>query len=141
MSLKLICFYLPIRTQRVTVETDCSDRCNIDYWVPQALNLGPLLFNIDLIGFFFASDDSRITNFAIDTTPYRDSEDIPSAVMEPQSTASKLSSWLANNHMKVNPHKCHNLLGTENPIGPKIYVLKRHVSLLLVQAKYYVELE
>ena len=141
VSITLISSSLSIRTQQVKVETDYSDRCNIDYGVPQALNLGPSLFNIDLIGFFYASDDSRTANFAIDTTPYHLSKDIPSEVMQLQSTASKLFSWLANNHMKVNSHKCHNLLGTENPIGPKIYVLKRHVPLPLLQAKNYVELE
>ena len=38
-----------------------------------------------------------------DTTPYSCAADIRSAITQLQSTASKLFSWLTNNHMKVNP--------------------------------------
>ena len=38
-----------------------------------------------------------------DTTPYSCAADIRSVITQLQSTASKLFSWLTNNHMKVNP--------------------------------------
>ena len=46
---------------------------------------------------------------------YIDLRDIPSVVTQLQSTASKVFSWFTNNHMKVNPTKCHILSSTKNP--------------------------
>ena len=107
-SLNLIFSYLSSRTQRVKIKTSYSDKSNIEYGVPHGSILGPLLFNIDLIDLFFECDDSEIASYADDTTPYSCADDIP--------TARKFFSWFTNNHMKVNPCKCHILLSTKNAI-------------------------
>ena len=78
--------------------------------------LGPLLFNIDLIDIFFEFDDSEIPSYANDTSPYSRADAIHSVITQLQSTASKLFPWFTNNHMKVNPGKCHILLSTKNAI-------------------------
>ena len=75
-----------------------------------------MLFNIDLIDLFFDFDDSEIAGYADDTIPFSCAGDIPSVITQLQSTASKLFSWFTNNHMKVNPGKCHTLLSTKNTI-------------------------
>ena len=92
-------------------------KSNIEYGVPQGSILGPLLLNIDLIDLLFECDDSEIASYADDTTPYSCTDDIPSVITELQSTASKLFSWFTNNHIKVNPGKCHILFSTKNPIN------------------------
>ena len=82
--------------------------------VPQDSILGPLLSNIDLIDLFFEYDHSEIVSYADDKTPYSCADDIPSVIAQLESTANKLFSWFTNNHMKVNPGKCHILLCTKN---------------------------
>ena len=115
-SLNLIFSYLSNRTQHVKIKTSYSDKSTIEYGVPQGSILGPLLFNIDLIDLFFECDDSEIASYADDATPYSCADDIPSVITQLQSKASKLFSWFTNNHMKVNPGKCHILLSTKNAI-------------------------
>ena len=115
-SLNLIFSHLSNRSQRVKIKTSCSDKSNVEYGVPQGSILGPLLFNIDLIDLFFECDDSEIASYADDTTPYSCADDIPSVITQLQSTTSKLFSWFTNNHIKVNPGKCHILLGSKNAI-------------------------
>ena len=115
-SLNLIFSYLSNRTQHVKMKTSYSDKSNIEYRVPQGSILGPLLFNIDLIDFFFECDDSEIASYADDTIPYSCADGVPSVITQLQSTASKLFSWLTNNHVKVNPGKFHFLLSTKNAI-------------------------
>ena len=115
-SLNLIFSYLSSRTQRVKIKTSYSDKSNIEYGVPQGLILGSLLLNIGSTDLFFECDDSEIASYADDTAPYSCADDIPSVITELQSTASKFFSWFTNNHMKVNPGKCHILLSTKNAI-------------------------
>ena len=115
-SLHLIFSYLSNRTQRVKIKTSYSDKSTIEYGIPQGSILGPLLFNIDLIDLFFECDDSEIASYADDATPYSCADDIPSVITQLQSSASKLFCWFTNNHLKVNPGKCHILLSTKNAI-------------------------
>ena len=105
-------------------KTSHSDKSNIEYGVPQGSILGRLLFNIDLIDLFFECDDSEIASYADDTTPYSCADDIPSIITQLQSTASKIFSWFTNNHMKVNPGKCHILLSAKTPLMCKGHVLR-----------------
>ena len=95
-SLNLIFSNLSNPTQHVKITTSYSDKSNIEYGVLQGSILGPLLFNIDLIDVFFECDDSEITSYADDTTPYSCADDIPSAITQLQPTARKLFSWFTN---------------------------------------------
>ena len=101
------------------VKTSYSDKCNIEYRVPQGPILGLLLFKIDLIDLFFECDDSETASYVNDTTPYTCTDHIPCVITQlqlMQLTASKRFSWFINNHMKVNPGKYHILFSTENVI-------------------------
>ena len=47
-----------------------GERSRIEHGVPQGSILGPLLFNIDLVGLFYEREESNIASYADDTTPY-----------------------------------------------------------------------
>ena len=63
--LNLIFSYLSNRTQSVKIKTSYSDKSSTEYRVPQGSILRPLLFNIDLIDFFFKWDDMLMIQLQI----------------------------------------------------------------------------
>ena len=81
--------------------------------------LGPLLFNIDLIDLFLEYEDGNISSYADDTTPYSCAQDISFVISELQRITKKFFQCCRNNHMKVNPEKCHVMLSsnTQREIG------------------------
>ena len=64
-SLKLLSGYLLRRKERVKINNTLSEWTNIASGVPQGSILGPMLFNI-----FYFMEDTDITNYADDNTPY-----------------------------------------------------------------------
>ena len=114
-ALNVISSYLKHRTQRTKINDCFSTRSNIEYGVPQGSILGPLLFNINMIDLFYECKENDIANYADDTTPYSCGTDIPTVISELQDISTKVFNWFGNNHMKVNPGKCHQLLSTKNP--------------------------
>ena len=46
------------------------------------LNLGPLLFNINMIDLFYECEENDIANYADDTTLYLCATDIPTVISE-----------------------------------------------------------
>ena len=108
-AFNLIHAYLTNRTQRIKINNSFSRRSGIKYGVPQGSVLGPLLFNIDLIG----CQDSNIANYADDKTPYACGENTRVVISELQSVAFRLFKWFENNHMKANPGKSHILLSNK----------------------------
>ena len=59
---------------------------------------------------FYEYEDFDIENDTDDTTSYTCTSDMTSVFSELQVTASKLFTWLDNNHMKANPLKSHLFL-------------------------------
>ena len=112
-ALNLIHSYLSNRTQRIEINNSFSRRSSIEYGVPQGSVLGPLLFNIDLTDLFYECEDSNISNYADDTTPYACGENIRVVISELQSLAFGLFKWFEKNHMKANPGKSHILLSNK----------------------------
>ena len=82
--------------------------------------LGPLLFNIDLIGLFYECEESNIASYADDTTPYSCARDTQTVISELKSISSKLFHWFQYNHLKANPGKCHLLLSSKTPTDVSI---------------------
>ena len=82
----------------------------ISIWSSTRLAFRTISIKIDLIELFFECDDSEIATYADGTTPHSCANDIPNIIMELQPMARKLCSWFTNNHMKVNPSKCHIIL-------------------------------
>ena len=54
---------------------------------------------------FYKCEDSDISNYADDTTPYAWASDINTVISELQIAASKLTTLFDNNRMKANPEK------------------------------------
>ena len=71
-ALNLIHNYLSNRKQRVRVNDSYSLWQDILFGVPQGTILGPLLFNIN----FFTLNNTEISNYADDTTPYAVSDNM-----------------------------------------------------------------
>ena len=58
--------------------------------MPQSPILGPLLFNIDLIDFFFICKNDDIASYADDTKPSTCARDTLNVISELQSTSEKV---------------------------------------------------
>ena len=82
------------------------------FGVPQGSVVRPLLFNIDMINLFYKCGDSNFASHADNTTPNSCATDIPSQLLQVQASATKLSRWFKNNHLKANSGKSHILLST-----------------------------
>ena len=119
-ALNLVHSYLSNRTQRIKINNSFSRRSSIEYSVPQGSVLGPLLFNIDLTDLFYECEDSNITNYADDTTPYVCGENIRVVISGLQSLAFRLFKWFESNHMKANPGKSNILLSNKKTEKVKI---------------------
>ena len=69
-ALSLIYSYISGRRQRTKIGTAFSKWADIILGVPQGSILGPLLFNIYINDIFFVTEETGITNYADDNTPY-----------------------------------------------------------------------
>ena len=69
--------------------------------------MGPLLFNIFINDHFFLVEEAEICNYADDTTIYLCSQELEKVVSSFENDAQRISKWLFDNLMKLNPDKCH----------------------------------
>ena len=118
--LNLIHSYLSNRTQRIKINNSFSRRSSIEYSVPSDSVLSPSLFSIDLTGLFYECEDSNISNYADDTTPYASGKNIRVAIWQLQPLAFRLFKWFGNNHMKAIPGNSHILLSNKKTEKVKI---------------------
>ena len=87
----------------------------MEFGVCQCSILGPILFNINMIDFFYECEDSNIASYADDRTPYSPSTDIPSVALKLQASVNNIFCWFENNHLQVDPGKSHILLSSKKP--------------------------
>ena len=71
------------------------------------------MLSIFLRDHFLEHEDSCITSYADDTTPYVVANNTGETTENVTIITQKLFTWFANNQMKVNHEKCHLLLSTQ----------------------------
>ena len=106
-ALLFIHSYLTNRKQRVKVNGSFSKWTETLLGVPQDSVLGPLLFNIYLNDLFMFLDETKVCNYADDTTIHACGPKIETVIVHLEHDALKITEWFQNNSMKLNEDKCH----------------------------------
>ena len=113
-SLTYIYSYLSDRRQRTKVNNSFSSWSHIKTGVPQGSILGPLLFNIYLNDIFYFVNNSDITNYADDTTPYAIDSTIGAILNSLETDTTILIKWFHDNYLNMNADKCHLLISNQS---------------------------
>ena len=116
-SLNLVLSYLSDRTQRVKVNGIYSRKRKLSYGVPQGSILGPLLFNLFMNDIFYFVEESKLANYADDTTIYTSKDGIFPFLHALLSETEIVLDWFKKNEMKSNSDKCHMIVA-ENEHRP-----------------------
>ena len=106
-ALKLVHDYLSNRKQQVKINRSWQESIK---GVPQGSDLGPLLFNVVMNYLFLLVKETEICNYADDTTIYVFGHELEHMVSSLETDAQKLSKWIFDNSMKLNPEKFHLLI-------------------------------
>ena len=77
---------------------------------PEGSVLGPLLFNIYITDFFYLVKDNEVCTYADDATILVCGTELDPILKSLEKDASLLSSWFANNCMKIHGDKSHLLM-------------------------------
>ena len=116
-ALGFIYDYLSNRNQRTKIKSTFSTLREIKFGVPQGSILGPLLFNIFINDIFLFVNNSKITNYADDNTPYAIESTIEKLMETLEHETNTLLKWFQHNEMLSNNDKCHLLIiNNENNI-------------------------
>ena len=126
-ALSFIYDYLSKRNQRTRINSSYRSWREIISGVPQGSIRGPLLFNIFINYIFLFIENTKITNYADDNTPYAIESNINNLIKSLENDI--LLTWFKTNEMKSNNDKCHLLIinndnssiniGEEEIIGSK----------------------
>ena len=84
--------------------------------VPQGSILGPLLFNIFLNDIFLFISKCQLCNYADDNTLYKSGKNMRKIKNDLEMDFMILHKWFHENHMVLNPGKCHYIvIGDDDP--------------------------
>ena len=90
--------------------------------VPQGSVLGPLLFNIFTSDLFFLVEETEVCIYEDDTTIYLRGQELEHAASSLENDAQRISNWLFDNSMKLNPDKCHLLTFGGNNVDVSVHI-------------------
>ena len=135
---KIIQNCLSERFQRVNINSNFSEWCKIQLGVPQGSIQGPLLFNIFINEIFYFMQDAYICNFADDNSLYTIEDNFKEVKTMLKKNFELLQGWFYENHMVLDPGKCHYLIinkGIANEsikLGKKILDAEAEQNLLRI---------
>ena len=109
-SLKLMKSYLCNRFQRTSVNSSFSYWKENETAVPQGSTLGPFLFNIFLNDIFYFINNGNLCNYADDNTLYCIRKNLNMVKENLKINFFIMSICCYENHMVLNPGKCHCLV-------------------------------
>ena len=102
--------YLCNRQQRISRNGSFSDLTEVITGVPQVSILYPLLFNIFLNDIFVFISKCNLCNYADDNTIYSTGKDLNRIRRNLEMDFVILHQWFHENHMTLNPGKCHYMV-------------------------------
>ena len=108
--LELMQNYLCNRQQRISINGSFSDWTEVITGVPQGSILGPLLFNIFLNVTFMFISKCNLCNYVDDNTFYSTGKDLNRIRRNLEIDFRILHQWFHENHMTLNPGKCHYMI-------------------------------
>ena len=109
-SLKLMQNYLCNRQQRISINGSFSDWTEVITGDPKCSILGPLLFNIFLNDIVMFILKCNLCNYADDNTLYSTGKDLNQIRRNLEIEFRILRQWFHENHMTLNPGKCHYIV-------------------------------
>ena len=116
-ALSFIYNYLKERKHRTKVDNSYISWIELKYGIPQGTILGPLLFNIFINDKFYFIHETKIANYADDTTIYTTDDNITNLLCLLATETTVVLNWFRKNVMKSNDDKCHLIVVNKENIS------------------------
>ena len=127
-ALSLLQSYLCNRFQRSISNGSFSSWNEVITGVPQGSILGPLLFNIFLNDIFLFILKCQLCNYADDNTLYKSEKNMRKIKNDLEMGFMIFHKWFHENHMALNPSKCHEIVIGDNDHSHKIILNNNEIA-------------